>query len=223
MTTALQQVVQRGTGYAANIGRPVAGKTGTAQEYRDAWFGGYTPDLAAAVWVGYPEGEIEMKPSCADSESLCRPTRIDQTGVTGGSYPADIWHDFMVEAVAGTPITDFEAPAGLVTVTIDTRTGCLVGERTPDEHRSTATFVPGTEPTTSSGPECKVPKEDVAVPDVFSFPVDDAVETLEGEGFVVIQVQEESSTYPPGRVIDQSPPAGEEIPEGETVTLTVSD
>ena len=46
------------------IGRPAAGKTGTAQEYRDAWFVGYTPDLVASVWVGYPEGQIEMKTSC---------------------------------------------------------------------------------------------------------------------------------------------------------------
>lgn len=223
VTSALQQVVQRGTGYAANIGRPVAGKTGTAQEYRDAWFGGYTPDLAAAVWVGYPEGEIEMKPSCAYSVTPCKPTRIDQTGVTGGSYPADIWHDFMVEAVAGTPITDFEAPEGLVTLTIDIRTGCLADESTPAEHSSTTTFVPGTEPTTSSGPECRVPKEDVAVPDVFSFPVAQAVQILEGEGFEVVETQAQSSTYPPGRVIEQSPPAGEEVPEGSTVTITVSD
>jgi penicillin-binding protein 1A len=223
VTTALQQAVQRGTGYAANIGRPVAGKTGTAQEYRDAWFAGYTPDLAAAVWVGYPEGEIEMKPSCVGATAPCRPTRIDQTGVTGGSYPADIWHDFMLEAVAGTPITDFEAPVGLVTVTIDTRTGCLADDRTPDEYRNTATFVPGTEPTTSSGAECKPPEEDVAVPDVFTFPVAQAVQTLEGEGFEVVQTEAPSSTYPPGRVIDQSPPAGEEVPEGSTVTITISD
>jgi penicillin-binding protein 1A len=218
VTTALQQVVQRGTGYAANIGRPQAGKTGTAQEYRDAWFGGYTPDLAAAVWVGYPEGEIEMKPSCIYSIHSCRPTRIDQTGVTGGSYPADIWHNFMLAALEATPATAFDAPEGLVTATIDTRTGCLADDKTPEQYRSTATFVAGTEPTFT----CKPPRVDVTVPDVFSFPVAEAVQTLEDDGFKVDQTKERSSTYPPGRVIDQSPPAGEEVREGSAVTITVS-
>ena len=218
VTTALQQVVQRGTGYAANIGRPVAGKTGTAQEYRDAWFAGYTPDLSAAVWVGYPEGEIEMKPSCYTT-TPCRPTRINQTGVTGGSYPAQIWHDFMLAAVAGTPVTSFEVPAGLVTVTIDTRTECLADEKTPAEYQATQTFVPGTEPSAT----CEADTKDVAVPGVFSLPVAEAVQTLEGDGFTVVQTTAESSAYPPGRVIDQSPPAGAEVPEGSTVTITVSD
>ncbi|MDQ3982411.1 MAG: transglycosylase domain-containing protein, partial [Actinomycetota bacterium] len=67
-TSALQEVVRRGTGTAAAaIGRPAAGKTGTAQEYRDAWFVGYTPNLVASVWVGYPQGQIEMKTSCLGS------------------------------------------------------------------------------------------------------------------------------------------------------------
>ena len=101
VTTALEAVIDRGTGVRAQIARPAAGKTGTAQEYRDAWFGGYTPDLAAAVWVGYPEGEIEMKASCAGSSNPCRPTRVlSGSGVTGGSFPAEIWGDFMERALA---------------------------------------------------------------------------------------------------------------------------
>ncbi len=148
-TSALEQVIQQGTGTAANIGRPAAGKTGTAQEYRDAWFVGYTPDLATAVWVGYPDGEIEMKPYCLTSIG-CRPTRIGATGVTGGSWPAEIWHNYMLAALAGTPPTPFTQPAtGLSTVTIDTRNGCLAGPYTPSTSTATATFAPGTEPTTS--------------------------------------------------------------------------
>jgi penicillin-binding protein 1A len=58
VTYALQRVVTSGTGPAAAIGRPVAGKTGTAEEYWDAWFCGYVPQLAACVWVGYPRPEI---------------------------------------------------------------------------------------------------------------------------------------------------------------------
>ncbi|HYY43766.1 MAG TPA: transglycosylase domain-containing protein [Actinomycetota bacterium] len=149
VTSALEQVIQQGTGTGANIGRPAAGKTGTAQEYRDAWFAGYTPDLSTVVWVGYPEGEIEMKPYCATSLP-CRPTRIPASGVTGGSWPAEIWHDFMLQALTGVPPSAFPIPAsGLVTVTIDTRNGCLVSRYTPPAYRQPATFAPGTAPTTS--------------------------------------------------------------------------
>ena len=218
-TTALEAVIQRGTGTRAQIGRPAAGKTGTAQEYRDAWFGGYTPDLAAAVWVGYPEGEIEMKASCSGSTSPCKPTRIDSTGVTGGSYPAMIWQRFMAAALAGVPASDFQQPdIGLVTVTIDSRTGCLAGSFTPDEYAVSATFAKGTEPEE----QCRNKRPGTEVPNVFSYPVDEARELLERAGFAVSEVGRPSSTYPPGRVIGQSPEAGEKAPEGSTVTIYVS-
>jgi penicillin-binding protein 1A len=150
VTTALQQVIQRGTGTAAlGIGRPAAGKTGTAQEYRDAWFGGYTPDLVAAVWVGYPEGAIEMKPSCPTVIG-CRPTRIQ---VTGGSWPTQIWTLFMARALANVPASDFEVPAGAgtVSITIDTRTGCVANRTTPKEFKDTAEYPLGAQP------ECVAP------------------------------------------------------------------
>lgn len=220
VTTALEAVIDRGTGVRAQIGRPAAGKTGTAQEYRDAWFGGYTPDLAAAVWVGYPEGEIEMKASCAGSETPCRPTRVlSGGGVTGGSFPAEIWGDFMESALLGVPATDFTQPnVGLVTVVIDSRTGCLAGSFTPDEYAVTATFAKGTEPEK----QCRSRRPGVRVPDVFSFPIDDARAVMERAGFEVVRVSEPSSTYPPGRVIGQDPDSGEKAPEGSTVTLYVS-
>lgn len=218
-TTALQAVIQRGTGVAANIGRPAAGKTGTAQEYRDAWFGGYTPDLAAAVWVGYPEGEIEMKASCAGATQSCRPTRIDQTGVTGGSYPADIWREFMTAALLGVPPSGFDEPeVGLVTVVIDSRTGCLATSFTPDQYAVSATFASGTEPEKA----CRDRRPGTEVPDVFSFPVDEAIEVMQRAGFRVVTVDQPNGTYPPGRVVGQSPAAGEKAKEGATVTLYVS-
>ena len=218
-TTALEAVIERGTGVRAQIGRPAAGKTGTAQEYRDAWFGGYTPDLAAAVWVGYPEGEIAMKASCTGSTGPCRPTRIDSTGVTGGSYPAMIWQRFMSTALIGVPATDFTQPdIGLVTVLIDSRTGCLAGSYTPDEYAVSATFARGTQPEE----KCRSRRPGVEVPDVFSFPVDDARAVLQRAGFRVSTVEEPSSTYPPGRVIGQSPEGGETAPEGSIVTIAVS-
>ena len=218
-TTALEDVVERGTGVQAQIGRPAAGKTGTAQEYRDAWFGGYTPDLAAAVWVGYPDGEIAMRGSCAGVTTACRPTRLmsGSTGVTGGSFPAAIWHDFMAQALAGTSASSFTVPnIGLVTLTIDTRNGCLATGATPAEFRASAVFPKGTAPEKT----CKAPGQ--KVPDVIGFPVAEATEILQREGFEVEQQDQESSQYPPGIVIDQSPAPGDRTKSGSAVVVYVS-
>lgn len=98
-TYALRSVITSGTGTRANIGRPAAGKTGTTQQYVDAWFCGYTPQLAACVWVGYPQGQIPL---------------VDVHGfpaVFGGTIPALIWHDFMVRALEGQPVVDFAEPS----------------------------------------------------------------------------------------------------------------
>ena len=98
ITAALEQVIARGTGTAAQIGRPAAGKTGTAEEYRDAWFVGYTPQLAVAVWVGYAQQRLSMVP----------PTT--PLTVTGGSWPAQIWQGFMSNATAKLEPEGFTAP-----------------------------------------------------------------------------------------------------------------
>jgi penicillin-binding protein 1A len=98
VTWALQHVITEGTGTAAAIGRPAAGKTGTGEEFQDAWFCGYVPQLAACVWVGYPQGEIPME----NVEGFA--------GVFGGSLPALIWHDFMTAAVANRPVENFAIP-----------------------------------------------------------------------------------------------------------------
>jgi penicillin-binding protein 1A len=78
----LHEVVTRGTGAGADIGSWAAGKTGTTQSYRDAWFVGYSGDLVTAVWVGYPQGQVEM-------------TDVHGIRVSGGTYPATIWRQFM--------------------------------------------------------------------------------------------------------------------------------
>lgn len=96
LTDLLQTVVQRGTGTGAAIGRPAAGKTGTTDTYVDAWFVGYTPDLAAVVWIGNDEG----------GDSL-------PGHMTGGALPASIWGDFMGKALAGVPARGFTVPAGI--------------------------------------------------------------------------------------------------------------
>ena len=89
ITWVLQGVITEGTGRRAAIDRPAAGKTGTAQNYADATFVGYTPQRAAAVWVGFPDAQIPMEPPTTDIR------------VTGGTYPAQIWREIMIAAHEG--------------------------------------------------------------------------------------------------------------------------
>jgi penicillin-binding protein 1A len=98
VTYALEGVVSHGTGTAAYFGRPAAGKTGTAENFVDAWFCGYVPQLAACVWVGYPKAEIPL----FGIEGW--------SAVFGGSLPAMIWNRFMSEAVKKLPVQDFVYP-----------------------------------------------------------------------------------------------------------------
>jgi penicillin-binding protein 1A len=103
VSATLQDVVRRGTGKKAAIGRPAAGKTGTTQGHVDAWFVGYTPDIVTAVWVGYPPRPDGTIPEM---------TGVHGIQVTGGSFPAQIWSRFMKEAVKGTKASQFVAPKG---------------------------------------------------------------------------------------------------------------
>ena len=93
----LKGVVTGGTGTAANIGRPAAGKTGTNQAYRDAWFVGYTPQLAVAVWMGDPKSQQSMY-------------NVQGRRVSGGSFPAQVWHAFMAVAMANQEVLDWPKP-----------------------------------------------------------------------------------------------------------------
>ncbi|HWL64814.1 MAG TPA: transglycosylase domain-containing protein [Actinomycetota bacterium] len=128
LNQALQSVVEGGTATAAQIGRPVAGKTGTTQDNRDAWFAGYTPQLATVVWMGYP---IEAGPDkkfgtpddvsplmhyCSDP-AACRP--VHGIEVTGGSFPATIWGLYMQAALVDTPIESFTVPVDLPDVVLN--------------------------------------------------------------------------------------------------------
>lgn len=97
LTNMLQSVVNGGTGSGANYGRPIAGKTGTTDDSKDAWFVGYSPNLAAAVWIGDDYG----------SETL--------NGITGGSLPATIWREFMSSTQASGS-SNFTVPDGVQSI-----------------------------------------------------------------------------------------------------------
>jgi penicillin-binding protein 1A len=97
VTKILDENVKYGTGTQAAFGRPAAGKTGTTDDHADAWFCGYTPNLAASVWVGYPRGEIPME-------------NVHGIAVTGGSFPAEIWRRFMQRVLRYSPPENWPKP-----------------------------------------------------------------------------------------------------------------
>jgi len=128
-TQMLKDVLVYGTakslaGFSRN--RPAAGKTGTTDDYRDAWFIGYTPDLITGVWMGYD------KP-----KSLGR-------GFTGGAACAPVWGRFMTAALKDSPVTDFLQPEGVVSILIDPETGYPAAPDCPT--RREEFYLPGTEP-----------------------------------------------------------------------------
>ena len=107
LITMMQGVVQRGTGIAAGKGlnRPIAGKTGTTQDFADAWFAGFTPDMMTVVWVGF-----DNPASLGNNQ-------------TGGTVAAPIWHDYMAIALAGHPALAFPMPPGVSMASWDTGSG----------------------------------------------------------------------------------------------------
>jgi penicillin-binding protein 1A len=128
ITNLMQSVVNSGTGQRAKaVGRPVAGKTGTTNDMKDAWFVGFVPQLVAGVWVGF------------DQE------RSLGSGGSGGQAAAPIWTEFMQRAVAGMPVQNFTPPAGVTFATINPRTGRLA--RDGSEGSLQECFISGTEPT----------------------------------------------------------------------------
>ncbi len=97
VTQILEDNVYSGTGVGAQIGRPVAGKTGTTDNHADAWFAGFTPQLETVVWVGYPQGQIPMM-------------SVHGISVAGGTFPADIWRRFMLVAMENRAVFEWLQP-----------------------------------------------------------------------------------------------------------------
>jgi len=129
LTNILQGVVERGTARgirAKGIQRPVAGKTGTSDDTRDAWFVGFTPNIAIGVWVGFD-----------DNSPL---------GLTGGAGAVPIWADFMNCAGPFLADSQFIAPPGVSFQSIDVLSGGLATESCPSEKVTSEVFIKGTEP-----------------------------------------------------------------------------
>lgn len=129
ITSMLESVVDHGTAQKAkSLGRRVAGKTGTSNEAKDTWFAGFSPEIAAVVWVGYD-----------DNKPL-------GSGESGGSTALPAWVQVMDAAHKGKPRAEFAQPPGVTTVAIDPKTGKLKPEGSEDETMDEV-FLAGTEPT----------------------------------------------------------------------------
>jgi penicillin-binding protein 1A len=111
MTSMMEGVVQRGTATSLrDLGRPIAGKTGTTNDYKDAWFIGYTPNLVTGVYIGFD-----------------KPTPMGR-GATGGQLAAPVFKQFMVSVLEDRPMTDFSIPDGMTQIQIDRKTGMRASE-----------------------------------------------------------------------------------------------
>jgi len=194
-TEALRAVVEQGTGHSAHLQRPVAGKTGTSQRGADAWFAGYTPDMAAAVWVGFPQGAVPMEPPRT------------RRRVEGGNWPAEIFARFGLRALADVPASDFPRPGmDLVVVEVDTTRNCLPNPYTPPAVVSQRAYLRGTEPSQVCREPTGPPTDEV--PSVVGMPIAAGARLLEGAGFTVTRRSEPSTALPPGYITRQSPEAG---------------
>jgi penicillin-binding protein 1A len=110
ITSMMEGVVQRGTATVVrSVGKPIAGKTGTTNDEKDAWFVGFSPDIAVGVYLGYD-----------------KPRHIGR-GATGGHLAAPVVADFLKVALADKPAVPFRVPAGIKLIRIDAKTGLRVG------------------------------------------------------------------------------------------------
>lgn len=205
-TQILEDVIKFGTGRLANIGRPAAGKTGTTNDYKDAWFVGYTPDLVTSVWVGYSVKLIPM-------------TNVHGIRVAGGTFPAQIWAKFMSKAHENLPRSDFPVPdQKMVSLKICADSGLRANSSCP--HVVKQSFVKGTEPRRYC--DIHLAGKKAEVPSVLGMTADQATEMLVSAGFGVARLDVASTKYAPGQVYSQDPSAGTRLKKGSIVTISVS-
>jgi membrane peptidoglycan carboxypeptidase len=208
-TDVLRRVVDHGTGVRGRIGRPAAAKTGTTQDHADAWFVGFTPSLAAAVWVGYPQGQLPMLPPRTRGR------------ISGATWPASVWAGFMRAAMAGRPDGRFPRPdTSLAEVRVDVARGCLPNRFTPTAEVASVVLLKAAAPTrTCREPERPLPG---VVPEVVGVPVTRAAGWLEVAGLSPVQRLRVDTAAKPGTVLAQAPAGGAARPPGAPVELTVA-
>jgi penicillin-binding protein 1A len=130
ITSMMEGVVLRGTAVTiSELGRPIARKTGTTNDEKDAWFVGYTPNLVVGLYMGYD-----------------KPQNLGK-GATGGGLAAPIFKEFMAEALKDTPVVEFKVPEGMKLISINRKTGMRAGEG--EAGTIVEAFKPGTGPADS--------------------------------------------------------------------------
>jgi penicillin-binding protein 1A len=231
VTAMLERVVCCGTGRAAALGRPVAGKTGTAQDYTNVYFAGYTPQVATAVWVGFPEGQIPMDSYYGQS-------------VYGGTVAAPIWHTFMARATAGMSVESFPPPPPPRRGTIPHVTGMRALDAQHAIER--AGFTPIVQKVDSIAPVSTVLSQSaqagthaplgggvkllvsngrgkpVVVPSVVGLSRERAAATIEEARLVAnVRYVDVDKKKQDGRVLSQTPTSGRKVDVGATVVLEV--
>jgi membrane peptidoglycan carboxypeptidase len=234
ITAMLHGVVTSGTASSsgANLSPwPVSGKTGTTQDYSDAWFIGYTKQVSTSVWVGFPSTESSMAPYFG-------------TGVFGGSLAAPIWASYMTHVMHGMPPISFTAPPTPKRANIPNVVGKTQAQAATVLRN--AHFVPVAQPIDDAAPKGTVVSQspsggssaelgtsvtiDVstgkpatkAVPTVTGLALADAKAALTKRGFaVVIKNTVVTNPVKVGVILAQSPGGGTQAQQGSTVTITV--
>ena len=209
----MQQVMIRGTGTRARLeDRPCAGKTGTTDERENAWFTGFTTNLAACVWMGYPEANIKME-------------NIHDLRVQGGAQPAMIWNLFMTEATKDLPIENFVRPQDdriNVQVVVNPETGEMMipNRYTPLDQIQTKEFRYGQEPTTQMP---IAPDAIPIMPMVSLIPITEANNILIQAGYTHIEYKNEVYTeVPPGYTHRQDPLWDQPVETFRKITIWVN-
>jgi membrane peptidoglycan carboxypeptidase len=195
VTDVLQGVIGNGTGTGADIGRPAAGKTGTAQANRDAWFVGYVPKLTAAVWMGYTNNDWD-DPETPEVERLRPPMAgdfaVNGRDVTGGSFPAQIWAQFMRNVADHRQWND-PFPEVADDVLND---GEIVG--TPPPTQPTTTLPQGGPPSTTPPQNTTTTSPDSTTSSSSSIPTTDTSDTT-GPTITIVPPTSDTTEQGPGR------------------------
>lgn len=198
VNSVLAKTATSGLGRWSNLGRPSAGKSGTTEDHVDAWYSGYTPDLVTTVWIGYIEQRRPM-------------TDVRGVRVTGGSWPAQIWHLYMQEALAGVAPNNFAKPpnSDLVKLQICVDSGLLAELWCPK--KESRTFFPNNLPRE----KCNLHRpHEVTMPSLKGMKLADAWRVIRELGFEAEIGYAGDGSKPADEIVDQKPAPGTKLMQG---------